>query len=218
MNTLINNETKSAVIYTHHACANLAYAIHRYDDEFSKSLNKLNITLRNMQGELFNIMSGDEDFLRAYLIHNIADKCVPYEKEDIVSLWVVLQNVHHDLRLHDGMTKEILFHTWRKLQFRKNVPAQERMKTLLNLISRRNHYEHHHKNLIKLAEDYNKTATDKIDIKVLKAYFKTSVDERKTDKDPCRYLCSLTNNYSDGEVIQNLSWKEWDKQKAHGKG
>lgn len=164
LTTLVNNSEESAIIEIYQWIENLTYALCRYDDEFSENLWELNKIIRQIQGELFEIIRSNHNYYKVWLLKNIIEKCVCVWDDDIVSKWVRRQNIHHDLRLMEEHSVEELQETYFFLQgkAKREISCETRLFILVALCGRRYHYDHQFKALEKLVNAHN-GGIDKID-------------------------------------------------------
>lgn len=197
--TLANNQELAAIIEIHQWIENLTYALCRYDDDFSKNLWPLNKIVRKIQGELFDIIRGNSDFYRAWLLANIVDKCVNvYDKNDFVAKWVRKQNIHHDLRLMGNQEHKLeeLQEVYFDLQPKntEEIGVEKRLFILLVLCGRRYEYDHQFKELKEMAETYNQDSNQKISLDKLQEIFYWCKEQKKQYSDNQTYetYCELS--------------------------
>lgn len=197
--TLANNQELAAIIEIHKWIENLTYALCRYDDDFSKNLWPLNKIVRKIQGELFDIIRGNSDFYRAWLLANIVDKCVNvYDKNDFVAKWVRKQNIHHDLRLMGNQEHKLeeLQEVYFDLQPKntEEIGVKKRLFILLALCGRRYEYDHQFKELKEMAETYNQNSNPKISLDKLQEIFCWCKEQKKQYSDNRTYetYCELS--------------------------
>jgi hypothetical protein len=182
--TLINDGERAAIVEINQWIENLTYALGRYHDDFMENLWPLNKIVRKIQGCLFDIIRGDKDFYRAWLLANIVDKCVNVWGDDIVSKWVRKQNVHHDLRLMSWSEHKLedLQAVYFELQpfYTGQISTEKRLFILLCLCGRRFHYEHQFNGLKKLVEEHNESSGEKINLDKLQEIFYWCQEQKKT--------------------------------------
>lgn len=196
---LASNQEVSNIIEINQWIENLAYALCRYDDDFSESLLALNKIIRKMQGELFNIIRNDATYFRAWLLKNIISKCLNVWSDDIVSKWVRKDNIHHSLTLSDKHETQELQETFFYLQNKsyKEITTQEKLLILLALCRHRFHYKHQFENLKLLVEAHNSSSEDKIDESKLIEVFNWCKEQKvecdKTISSSVHRYCYLTD-------------------------
>jgi len=198
LETLINDRELASVVEIHQWAENLSYALCRYDDSFSKNLWPLNKIVRKIQGELFDIIRGDSNFYRAWLLTNIVKKCVNLWDDDVVSKWIRHQNVQHNLRLMNSREHKLedLQAVYFDLQphYVRDVPIEKRMFILLALCGRRYHYDHEFKQLKKWVEQHNEKSDEKINLDKLQEIFYWCQEQKKIYDEEEKYetYCELS--------------------------
>jgi len=145
---------------------NINYATNRYADKFSKNFTKIKDLNAELQGMIFNIMSGDSDYLHAKITADVINQCIPYDDKDIVRAWFNKHNIHHGVRMANISKPKMmqLFRKIRKADY-NSLSAQERFDIILELTGLHFHYDHQHKELFILIEKWNKShKKDRVDL------------------------------------------------------
>jgi len=80
----------------------MIYYLRRYNDEFQKGYPELNDLISKIQGACFEIFANEDDYAKAYIIHEMLEKMYgpryPYDEEnwDVVTKIMVQHCIHHD--------------------------------------------------------------------------------------------------------------------------
>lgn len=176
---IINDCELGSIINIHQWVDNLTYALCRHQDEFLKTFSDLNKNVRDIQGELFEIISKNSSFYKTWLIKNIINKCLDLWSDDVVTTWFKSQYIYHLLRLRGDHDLKELQDTYFYLQnkTRKDIKIETRLLILLVLCGRKYHFEYKFENLLELVESHNGKSNDKICVKNLTEAFKCCKDQ-----------------------------------------
>lgn len=195
-----NDNDNKKVLWIFKLIENYIYSCNRYDDELSKSLNKLTKSLIKLKGFCFKIMSKDLNFFKAYAAEIVFDYILPYDTDDI-NEWFMNNYMHHSIKL-DLIDKKDLFEAYKKAQIiyhnrsGERFSSNERLILILKFLGRRFHYKHQQKDLLKVIEKHNEDyPKDLIDLKKITALCnKSTVDHDKSQNTYENFwYCHLTN-------------------------
>lgn len=181
---------------------NIVYRMNRYDDEMSRRMKDFEAFICNLRGQVFNILSLNEVYLKTYLLEKIADKTFNAYADknakgddlDIFSVWVKSACIHHNYKVREHAEESVDFYQkiWESIQFveKDNISVQKKFEIFLQIIGRHFHYDHQHKELLSLLEK-NKIPTGKIS-RLLKDCKKKYEIQKKIDSEPTTKHCWLT--------------------------
>lgn len=110
--------TESLIVQIYEWIENFYYAVNRYKDDFSDKFKDIKSLISNMKGELFEIMSCDPIYLRAYLLSKILKKVICPYSDDPVRKFIVDNWLYHDLKLTSELKTEVLWNIWKDIQFK----------------------------------------------------------------------------------------------------
>lgn len=206
MEALLNHTSepyRGAVLMTYLHTEAIAYALCRYHDDFMDRYESLNVLLRQMQGECFKFFKMDRTFTHAWMVHNLCDRVITMQEEDLVNKWWQKHCLHHEVKLEFD-DYDAAFELFKKHQFR-DLSIQDRIDITLALVSERYHEEFQHNEFLKMVKEYNKNKEVKVKLKVkqLEDHFKKVRDNHKEETNkPYERDCEFTSNYvdRDGEV------------------
>jgi hypothetical protein len=130
---------ESLIVQIYEWIENFYYAVNRYQDEFSESFKDLTSLISNIKGELFDIMSCNPIYLRAYLQSNILKKVICPYTDDPVKKFLVDKWLYHDLKLTPELKTEVLWDMWKDLQFKRQseISLEDRFLTIITCMDRR---------------------------------------------------------------------------------
>jgi predicted RNA-binding Zn-ribbon protein involved in translation (DUF1610 family) len=213
MSVIVNDPERSAIIKIYHHCEHICYAMHRYEDELSASLDGFNKVVRLTQGEIFKIFSEDPEYYHAWLVAQICDKCITYTEHDVVNQWVVKQNMQHKLLLNNSIDYEKLYYMYMKIQFVDCVPYSTRFKMLLFIAGSRYKYPQQRDELIKMVTYHNSVSEDKVDMAQIDKWIGDCMTAKESDLEgDCRHSCYVTGNYKSGKEVSNWKWDHFHKR------
>jgi len=192
--TIINDPNKARVLSIHGWMEQYFYAVNRYDDEFSKSFENLSKVFANIKAELFKIMYSDNAYYRTWLLVNIIKKCInPYNDDDLINKWFVVNCIHHDMRLSEEHTISVLEGIYFPIQTVNHIDMsdEKRLMIILTLAGRRFHYGYKHKQVFEMIRG-TKISKSKI-VKQLKINTQQKAQYEKDNKEHVHHYCSLTD-------------------------
>jgi hypothetical protein len=203
------DKEKRAVLLIHLHTQNIAYALCRYKDEFMDRFEDLNFLIRTMQGECFNLMKEDNDYVHAWMLHNLCDKVYTMKEDDIVNQWWTNDCNSHDIRIHHDKFDEV-FNLFKKYQFR-TLTVQDRIDiTLVLMGAKYGEFEHQHKKFVETVNAYNEKHVSRgedsvplVNVQAIEDAFKAGKEAKAKKLDePYERECSFTHNYVNrkGEV------------------
>ena len=108
---------KGIIFQIYQEMENIIYNLRRYNDDFMEGYAELNTLVSKIMGACFTVFADEEDYAKAYLIHEMLHKIYgpryPYGEEnwDIVTQIMSKHNVHHDFtRLMKWKLEDIAVH------------------------------------------------------------------------------------------------------------
>ena len=130
---------ESVIVQIYEWIENFYYAVNRYQDEFSDNYKDVKSLVSNIKGELFDIMSCNSIYLRAYLQSNILKKVICPYTDDPVKKFLVDKWLYHDLKLTPELKTQVLWEMWKDLQFKKKseISLEDRFLTIITCMDRR---------------------------------------------------------------------------------
>ena len=136
------NSEKGAVVEIYQWVENFYYAANRYSDEFSDGIAEIKNVISNLKGELFNVISEDEDYLRGYLLQKILAKCIDsYNKDCPLTKLINEDYLFHHFQLQEAPFHDVkdLLEAWADIQFtyQREIPLQKRIFFTLTCLGRR---------------------------------------------------------------------------------
>lgn len=188
-------------------CETYFYAANRYSDKVQKGLADTTALICKISGLCFKEFSHNPQYLRAWMAKTLLERVVSYDEDDLVVKWLRTQHAHHDIRAdyYDGD----LYADFRKYRpyHAHSLPVMERMEIAFKFLGRRFHYDHEHKQLMKMAAEAKKTGA-KVNIPRIKqmiARCKKLRDEyKKNEKDhPYEAYCWIT-----GDTVTRKCWED----------
>lgn len=141
---------------------NLVYSLRRYNDEFLENLQSFSDLICKIQGTCFSILRQNEIFLKAYVASEIAsilyasNGFIFKSSMDIVTKWLVDQNLHHDInRVMDYSEASIAWLIEQHvalLSCKENEAEAKRTRIIvaLRMAGRKYYYDHNFKELLDL--------------------------------------------------------------------
>lgn len=134
---LAGNE--SIIVQIYENIENFYYAVNRYNDMFSENFKDLKSLISNMKGELFDIMSCNSIYLRAYLQSSILKKVICPYMDDPIKKFLVDDWLYHDLKLTKELKTEVLWDMWKDLQFKRasEITLEQRFLYLITCMDSR---------------------------------------------------------------------------------
>jgi hypothetical protein len=141
-------------------CETYFYAANRYEDDMAQGLADTTAIICRIVGLCFKAFSDNSLYLRAWMAKTLLDKIVTYDENDLVTNWLREQAAHHDIRAdyYDGD----LYEDFRKYRpyYGHSLPLMVRMELAFRFLGRRFHYDHEHKQLLKMVEAAKKAGAD----------------------------------------------------------
>jgi hypothetical protein len=136
------NSEKGAVVEIYQWVEHFYYAANRYQDEFSTGMSDIKNLISNLKGELFSIISGDEDYLRGYLLQKILEKCIDvYDDDCPLTKLINKEYLFHHFQLQEAPFHDVkdLMEAWRDIQFtyQRDIPLAKRVFFVLACFGRR---------------------------------------------------------------------------------
>lgn len=203
------DEHKAAVMEIYLDTEFISYALCRYNDDFAKSFEDLNRTVRLIQGECFNFFHKNPAYCHAWMIQHIVDKVLTYNEDDLVNQWWQKHNLHHDMRIEYTEFDKI-YEIYKKMQFREQG-INDRIALTLKLAGPRyGEFEHQHKEFREMIAEHNKKkGVEKVKVKEVEKLLAEckKLHEAKKKKDESHHYqsCDFTNNYVDRDgKVQNI--------------
>lgn len=177
----------------------LIYYLRRYDDKFLEQYKKLSDVVAQLQGECFHVFSCQENYAKAYVLHQICkiiwSSRYPYDEKqyDVVTKMAVDQTWQHYVTnvMHYRRGRDLYWLKQRHIELLKLIRDKKnaellymRLRTALELMNGTYHYKHQHDALLKAMKSSplrGKTA----DIKVLcaKCVVVHDAEEKKTHEE-----------------------------------
>jgi CRISPR/Cas system CSM-associated protein Csm2 small subunit len=154
-----SRETKSVVVEIYQLIENFYYAVNRYEDEFSNGMPELENVIANLKGELFNIISRDQEYLRGYLLFQLFDKSIDkYNADCPLSQAINRHCLFHNFGLQKEPFHKVedLLEAWTEIQFKytREIPLSKRILLTLALMGRRIGELYQQKNIQILIKDH----------------------------------------------------------------
>jgi len=138
----------------------MAYFACYYRDGLSSQFKSLIASISAMQGSCFSLFYREEDFTKAYVLHNVCKLLFgninPFSKDqnDVVTLWAVNQHLYHDIPsvMNEWTLQDIAALHLHMVHHKDNLV--ERVLGLLQLLGKRYHYKHNYRELQEMIADH----------------------------------------------------------------
>jgi len=149
----------------------IVYALRRYNDKLSASLQGLSKIVSDLLGACYGVFVHNEVYGRAYVLNRLLEALYGgrYAREgtDPVRDWFLKDGLHHRLTrpMRDNTLAEVI--EWDKWRLTHKMTPENRLILALRISGRRFHYDHEFKDLLKAAKGMKPRPR----IKVLEAEF-----------------------------------------------
>lgn len=188
-------------------CETYFYAANRYSDKVQAGLKDTTALICKISGLCFKEFSKNTTYLRAWMAKTLLEKVISYDEDDLVVKWLRTQCAHHDIRAdyYDGD----LYGDFRKYRpyHGHSLPVMVRMEIAFKFLGRRFHYDHEHKQLLKMAAEAKKAGV-KVNIPRIKQMIarckKLRAEYKQEEKEhPYEAYCWIT-----GDNVTHKCWED----------
>jgi len=190
------------------------YNANRYQDKFAKKLKSVNRLMAKIRGALWDEVSENPIYLRAWMVSRILDKIIlDFDDDDIVAKWFRKHYLHHHTTTRE-VVDTFIYETFKKIQARPNVPipAHRRVVMMLRFLGKQFHYEHQHRELLKMIDVWNEqNPNDQVQKAIVAQLCKVAAQNKKEEETKSRQNYYMYCNLTEQEITMSSKAEEDDK-------